>query len=109
MAIQITDPHEEQLPALGRMTLEDAETGEVGEVNPAQRGGNRRLLSATAPRRRMNWSSNSTGWASITFACAPMNRLCRSWDGFRTVWNGNARMNDDTNQLDLLDIKPPLD
>ena len=33
VAIQITDPHEEQLPALGRMTLEDAETGEVGEVN----------------------------------------------------------------------------
>jgi uncharacterized protein (DUF58 family) len=32
VAIQITDPHEEQLPALGRMTLEDAETGEVGEV-----------------------------------------------------------------------------
>ena len=28
VAIQITDPHEEQLPALGRMTLEDAETGE---------------------------------------------------------------------------------
>ena len=33
VAVQITDPHEEQLPALGRMTLEDAETGEVGEVN----------------------------------------------------------------------------
>ena len=32
VAIQITDPHEEQLPALGRMTLEDAETGEVSEV-----------------------------------------------------------------------------
>jgi len=33
VAIQIIDPHEEQLPALGRMTLEDAETGEVGEIN----------------------------------------------------------------------------
>ena len=32
VAIQIIDPHEEQLPALGRMTMEDAETGEVGEV-----------------------------------------------------------------------------
>ena len=32
VAIQITDPHEEQLPALGRITLEDAESGEVGEV-----------------------------------------------------------------------------
>ncbi len=33
VAIQVIDPHEEQLPALGRMTLEDAETGEVGEIN----------------------------------------------------------------------------
>ena len=33
VAIQIIGPHEEQLPALGRMTLEDAETGEVGEIN----------------------------------------------------------------------------
>ena len=32
VAVQVTDPHEESLPALGRMTLEDAETGEVGEV-----------------------------------------------------------------------------
>ena len=32
IAIQITDPHEEALPALGRITIEDAETGEVGEV-----------------------------------------------------------------------------
>ena len=33
VAIQIVDPHEERLPALGRITLEDAETGEVGEIN----------------------------------------------------------------------------
>ena len=32
IAMQITDPHEETLPALGRITMEDAETGEVGEV-----------------------------------------------------------------------------
>jgi uncharacterized protein (DUF58 family) len=32
IAIQITDPHEETLPTLGRITMEDAETGEVGEV-----------------------------------------------------------------------------
>ena len=33
VAVQIVDPHEEALPALGRITLEDAETGEVGEIN----------------------------------------------------------------------------
>ena len=32
IAIQITDLHEEKLPTLGRITIEDAETGEVGEV-----------------------------------------------------------------------------
>jgi len=33
VTVQIVDPHEETLPALGRITLEDAETGEVGEIN----------------------------------------------------------------------------
>ena len=33
VAVQITDRHEMELPALGRLTLEDAETGEILEVN----------------------------------------------------------------------------
>jgi uncharacterized protein (DUF58 family) len=33
VAVQITDPYELELPALGRVVLEDAETGEVVEVN----------------------------------------------------------------------------
>jgi len=33
VAVQITDPYELQLPALGRLVLEDAESGEVIEVN----------------------------------------------------------------------------
>ncbi len=33
VAVQITDPHELELPALGRLVLEDAETGELVEVN----------------------------------------------------------------------------
>ena len=39
VAVQITDPHEMELPALGRLILQDAETGEVVEVNtsPATR------------------------------------------------------------------------
>lgn len=35
VAVQITDPYEMQLPALGRLVLQDAETGEVVEVNTA--------------------------------------------------------------------------
>jgi uncharacterized protein (DUF58 family) len=37
VAVQITDRHELELPALGRLILEDAETGEVLEVNTADR------------------------------------------------------------------------
>jgi uncharacterized protein (DUF58 family) len=33
VAVQITDRYEMQLPALGRLTLEDAETGEILEIN----------------------------------------------------------------------------
>lgn len=33
VAVQIIDPHELELPAIGRLILEDAETGEVVEVN----------------------------------------------------------------------------
>jgi uncharacterized protein (DUF58 family) len=33
VAVQITDRHERELPALGRLTLEDAETGELVELN----------------------------------------------------------------------------
>nr|MSU41060.1 DUF58 domain-containing protein [Pedosphaera sp.]MSU43119.1 DUF58 domain-containing protein [Pedosphaera sp.] len=33
VAVQITDRHENELPALGRLLLEDAETGHVAEIN----------------------------------------------------------------------------
>jgi uncharacterized protein (DUF58 family) len=33
VAVQITDPYELELPALGRLVLQDAETGEIVEVN----------------------------------------------------------------------------
>ncbi|MGN6641636.1 MAG: DUF58 domain-containing protein [Verrucomicrobiota bacterium] len=33
VAVQITDPYELELPALGRLVLEDAETGEIVEVS----------------------------------------------------------------------------
>ena len=39
VAVQITDPHELELPALGRLTLEDAETGEILEVNTSSASG----------------------------------------------------------------------
>jgi uncharacterized protein (DUF58 family) len=35
VAVQISDPHELELPALGRLIFQDAETGEIVEVNTA--------------------------------------------------------------------------
>ena len=37
VAVQITDRYELELPALGRLILEDAETGEIVELNTAPR------------------------------------------------------------------------
>ena len=47
VAVQLTDPYELQLPALGRLVLKDAETGEVIEVNT----GDDRKRSAFAERQ----------------------------------------------------------
>jgi uncharacterized protein (DUF58 family) len=38
VAVQITDRYELELPALGRLTLEDAETGDILEVNTGSAG-----------------------------------------------------------------------
>jgi uncharacterized protein (DUF58 family) len=38
VTVQITDRYEMELPALGRLTLEDAETGEILEVNTSDPG-----------------------------------------------------------------------
>jgi uncharacterized protein (DUF58 family) len=38
VTVQITDRYEMELPALGRLTFEDAETGEIVEINTADAG-----------------------------------------------------------------------
>src|SRR5215469_8954157 len=47
VAVQIADPYELELPALGRLVLKDAETGEVVEVNT----GDQRKRTAFAERQ----------------------------------------------------------
>ena len=47
VAIQVTDPYELELPALGRLILNDAETGEVVEINT----GDARKRAAFAERQ----------------------------------------------------------
>src|SRR5215470_4061017 len=47
VAVQITDPYELELPALGRLVLHDAETGEVVEINT----GDERKRAAFAQRQ----------------------------------------------------------
>jgi uncharacterized protein (DUF58 family) len=48
VAVQITDRYEMQLPSLGRLLLEDAETGEVVEVNTASASHRARFSDARA-------------------------------------------------------------
>jgi uncharacterized protein (DUF58 family) len=38
VAVQVSDPHEFELPPVGRLTLWDAETGEIVEVNARDHG-----------------------------------------------------------------------
>ncbi len=47
VAVQVTDPYELELPALGRLILQDAETGEIVEVNT----GDERKRAAFANRQ----------------------------------------------------------
>jgi uncharacterized protein (DUF58 family) len=47
VAVQITDPYELELPSLGRLVLQDAETGEIVEVNT----GDQRKRRAFAERQ----------------------------------------------------------
>src|SRR5207302_9253117 len=47
VAVHITDPYELELPALGRLILQDAETGEIVEVNT----GDSRKRTAFAQRQ----------------------------------------------------------
>lgn len=50
VAVQITDRHELELPALGRLTLEDAETGELVELN-TNMGASRVAFSMQRPQQ----------------------------------------------------------
>jgi uncharacterized protein (DUF58 family) len=47
VAVQVSDPHELELPALGRLIFQDAETGEIVEVNT----GDARKRAAFAERQ----------------------------------------------------------
>jgi uncharacterized protein (DUF58 family) len=51
VAVQIIDPHETELPALGRLILQDAETGDVVEVNTS--GATRRAFA----EQQRQWQS----------------------------------------------------
>ena len=50
IAIPIVDPREEELPDVGRLTLEDAETGEQIEINTSDRATRLGYLKAVDQR-----------------------------------------------------------
>ncbi len=59
IALPIIDPHEEELPDLGRITLEDAETGEQIEINTSSRSvrlGFQKAVEKTAADRKREFN-----------------------------------------------------
>ncbi|HEX8311365.1 MAG TPA: DUF58 domain-containing protein [Chthoniobacteraceae bacterium] len=50
IAMPIVDPREEELPDVGRLTLEDAETGEQIEINTSDRGARLSYMKAVQER-----------------------------------------------------------
>jgi uncharacterized protein (DUF58 family) len=51
VAVPIVDPREEELPDIGRITLEDAETGEQIEINTSNRTARAKFIRAVEARR----------------------------------------------------------
>jgi uncharacterized protein (DUF58 family) len=89
VAVQITDRHELELPALGRLILEDAETGEILEGQHRQRG-SRDAFALRQEKQRANWRDNSVRRALIRFNCARTNLRRRSADFLRRARNGGC-------------------
>ncbi len=52
VAVPVVDPLEEKLPDVGRVSLEDAETGAIYEVNTSDRRVRAKFASAVADRRQ---------------------------------------------------------
>jgi uncharacterized protein (DUF58 family) len=51
IALAVTDPRERDLPAVGRVTLEDAESGELLEIDTSDAGVRRSFAESAATRR----------------------------------------------------------
>ena len=81
VAVQVTDPYELELPALGRLVLEDAETGEIVEVST----GDARKRAAFAQRQaraQAELRGCSARRALMPFNCAPTSPTPPRWAEF---------------------------
>ena len=82
VAIQITDPYELELPALGRLVLKDAETGEVIEVNT----GDARKRTAFAERQAKAQTELARLFRSALDRCHPVAHRPALWRRTRTIF-----------------------
>ena len=90
VAVQITDRYELELPALGRLILEDAETGEIVEVNTGNAAAATRLRCASKSRMKI-WRDNSVRPALTPFNFVRTKPTRRRWEDFlRTGRNGGC-------------------
>ena len=95
IAIPIVDPREEELPDVGRVTLEDAETGEQIEINTSDRRDAPRLPAggrAARPTARLReFRRKRHRYAS---RCGPTRIMCPRCAPFSAPASGGCRSDD---------------
>ena len=89
IAVSVTDPREQALPDVGFISLLDAETGRVVEVDTRHR--QVRELFARRPRNGPRGSRTiAEGWAWTSWLSAPTRTTSRVSGGFSTCGSGGS-------------------
>ena len=94
VAVQVTDPRELELPDLGRLVFEDAETGEIVEVST----GDARKRAAFAERQAKGAGGPRAACfarrVSMPFNCARTSPIRSRWQNFLKLGNAGGCADD---------------
>ena len=83
LAVRLIDPREVELPDVGPLIMEDAETGEQLYVDTHDRGFRRRFQEAAAAGARPRWATRSGAPASTRWPCRPTRTSSGRSSGWR--------------------------
>ena len=91
VAVQVTDPRELELPELGRLVFQDAETGEIVEVNTGDARKRKAFAERQAKEQEQICCGCSARRALTQSSCARTRNTARRWANFlRTARNGGC-------------------